>query len=179
MSRFRDSKSNTETTTPLKPKMEGEEKLQQDVQEETGDESDDKEEKIHCNVGYLKGCATMASNYKTLVFGVAVSVYLLIGGAIFWSLERPNELRRNDEIAADSESYMQQYEFILELIVNNTGLNRTGAIALVRNISETAIAASVEETNNWIYASSIFFCATVVTTVGKQEHYKTILTIHT
>ena len=112
----------------------------------------------------------MASNYKTLSYGTAVIVYLLIGGAIFSALERPNEVRQNEQIIADNESYAEQYRLLVELLVNNTELNETQAVAVIVNISATAIAAnSIEETNNWIYSSSIFFCTTVVTTIGEQE----------
>lgn len=132
--------------------------------EEAGDE---REERSKYSVGCIKRSFTMVSNYKMPVYGASIFVYVLIGGAIYMALERPNEVRRNEQLVADNESYFEQYQVLVDMLVNSTALNETQAVALVMNISELAVAANnVEESSNWIYGSAVFFCATVVTTIG-------------
>ena len=96
-------------------------------------------------------------------------VYLLLGGWIFSALERPNEIRQNEAELEANETYFQTLEVIVNLLVNNSNLSREEAMNLVNNVSDAAMRASdVTASENWLYASSVFFTVTVVTTIGKS-----------
>ena len=130
--------------------------------------SSDNGEWCECNKSCLKRLCRMTLYWRGLILFTVVMIYLFLGGLIFSALERPNEMRQNEAELEANETYFQTLEVIVDLLVNNSNFSREEAMYLVNNISDAAIRASdVTPSENWIYASSIFFTVTVVTTIGK------------
>ena len=122
-----------------------------------------------CNKSCLiKRLCHMNVYWRCLILFAAVMIYLLLGGWIFSALERPNEMRQNEAELEAEASYNQSLEVVVDFLVDDSNFSREEAMYLVNNISDAAIRASdVTPSENWIYASSVFFAVTVVTTIGK------------
>ena len=130
--------------------------------------STDNGEWCECNKSCLKRFCHMNVYWRCLILFGVVMIYLLLGGWIFSALERPNEIRQNEAELEANETYFQTLEVIVNLLVNNSNLSREEAMYLVNNVSDAAMRASdLTASENWLYASSVFFTVTVVTTIGK------------
>lgn len=111
---------------------------------------------------------------QILLLSVLVLLYLLIGAGIFYAAERPNEERmlrmsriaRNDSIST-LQSFLLNSTNIPEYAFNDTIalLLELGAV-----VAEADAALSAETNPMWDYASSIFFCSSVITTIGTSIH---------
>lgn len=135
---------------------------------DTAPAPDAERESFECSREYLtRTCFTMNIYWRTLIlFGVVV-VYLIIGGAIFTALERPNEQRQNQANIEANETLTRQFNLTVEFLTANSNLSEEAVINLLRNISNLSMAAAdITTTDNWVFASSTFFATTVVTTIG-------------
>ena len=120
-------------------------------------------ELCECNKSCLvKHLCHMNVYWRCLILFGVVMIYLLLGGVIFSALERPNEMRQNEEAEA---SYNQTIGVVVDFLVDDSNFSREAAMNLVNNITMRTSDATAGE--NWLYASSVFFAVTVVTTVGK------------
>lgn len=117
--------------------------------------------------------------WKTLSWCGVVFVYLLLGGLIFTLAERQNEIDAVDAAVAQREELQQLLEerkadAIATLAANNCNTTTPEAaletIERVINVSFSLALASQElqaETSPlWTYSPSVFFSATVITTIG-------------
>ncbi|XP_045202858.2 potassium channel subfamily K member 2-like isoform X2 [Mercenaria mercenaria] len=88
-------------------------------------------------------------------------VYLLVGGAIFMALEKDHE----DEISSNQSARFSQF------LTNNTCVTAselsTFATSVIEAYDSGVVATSdTSSTSNWDYGPSVFFSATVVTSIG-------------
>ncbi|XP_045206558.2 potassium channel subfamily K member 2-like [Mercenaria mercenaria] len=95
-----------------------------------------------------------------ILSGILV-IYLLIGGAIFMAIEKDNE----DEISATQSSTFSQF------LTDNTCVTASElsafAAAVIEAYDSGVVATSdTSSTSNWDYGASVFFSATVVTSIG-------------
>ena len=105
--------------------------------------------------------------WRTLGLSTVLIVYLLLGAAIFSSLERPSELDENRKIQESNTNHSMMLEELVVLLVNNTNLTREQSISFITDIATAAANANLPQTDDWKYGSSLFFSMTVVTTIGK------------
>ena len=122
-----------------------------------------------CNKQYLlRTCCNMNIYWRTLIWFTIVLVYLLIGGAIFYGFERPNEQQQNTLKIQANQTLFQTINKTIEFLITNGRFSQELATELVFNISRLSMDASSINTltNNWEYPSSVFFASTVVTTIG-------------
>ncbi len=105
----------------------------------------------------------------------SIMIGLIFGGAgVFTAFERSNELQRIE----DSKVLLNQTMMnVVELLTNQTDLTDMEAIALTERLLDFGrIAAdarenlALEENPIWDYSSGLFFCVTVLTTIGKYMH---------
>ena len=104
--------------------------------------------------------------WRTLGLAVILSIYLLIGAAVFQALEQPNERKENEAIAKSSEMYTQLLENFTTIVSNSTNLTHQEIIDTITNLTTASLGATATESHNWEFASSLFFVITVVTTIG-------------
>lgn len=112
-------------------------------------------------------CCTLKGIYsKTLSVGLTVGLYLFFGGAIFSFLERPVENAKNQDVANTSSTLARVEDQIVSLLTTETPLNDSSAESLVDMLKQLTLQNSTSTTENWDYGSSVFFCTTVITTIG-------------
>ncbi|XP_077862090.1 potassium channel subfamily K member 1-like [Saccoglossus kowalevskii] len=90
-------------------------------------------------------------------------VYLCIGGAVFSAIEGPAEEKRKEQMSHFVVQFLNQHECIHFKDLNEF-------IEEVVKAYETGVSAVNNATDNpksWNFASSLFFAATVITTIGK------------
>ena len=115
----------------------------------------------------------MNNYWKSLVWLTIIVVYLFLGGLFFSLAEQPAEIERAEEAAAAQLALEMERNILIETVVNNSNLTEDQTVAFLRrfmNASERlndALAAT-ETVRVWDFASAVFFCVTVVTTIGKQ-----------
>nr|XP_006825275.1 PREDICTED: potassium channel subfamily K member 1-like [Saccoglossus kowalevskii] len=89
-------------------------------------------------------------------------VYLCIGGAVFSAIEGPAEEKRKEQMSHFVVQFLNQHECIHFKDLNEF-------IEEVVKAYETGVSAVNNATDNpksWNFASSLFFAATVITTIG-------------
>jgi hypothetical protein len=91
-------------------------------------------------------------------------IYLAIGAAIFTAIERPAEEdrarvanERKNEIVANLTSYFN---------LNDSAVNVTALQTFLDQYYEAESKYQAARHENWFYGPAIFFCVTVVTTIG-------------
>ena len=112
-----------------------------------------------------------------LTWFCVLAVYLLLGGLVFSLAERPNEVDTISQANARREELQTLLDEAMENITaafrggNVTGSEAEELVWLVANVSASLALASQElpgeESPLWTYSPSIFFCSTVVTTIGE------------
>ena len=113
------------------------------------------------------------NNYWKLIFlGIAVFVYNMVGGLIFTTVERPNE------IAMIEEAQMAQENAIASLtsfLLNNTNLTEEEAanmtvtlLQLGQTFADASERLAFDANPIWDFSSAVFFCSTVITTIGEK-----------
>ncbi len=121
-----------------------------------------------CNKPCLKRMFCRVNIYwRAVSLSFIVLIYLLIGAGIFYALERPTEIEQNEAIEESTDSYIEQLESLIAVIMNSTDLTRNESIAIIANITTAAIGSTLTPSSNWEYGSSLFFVVTVVTTIGQ------------
>lgn len=162
---------------------EGQEKAAQQPTSTKNEDSDDKEEEddnvdtpigcLRCRKDACRKCWCSINNYwKSLVWLTIIFVYLLLGGLFFSLAERPAEIERIEEANAAQLALTTERNLLVAMVVNNSNLTEEETIAFLQrfvNASERlndALAAT-DAGEVWDFASAVFFCVTVVTTIGK------------
>ena len=111
-------------------------------------------------------CSFEGIYFKIFLIALAVTLYLLFGAAIFSSLERPVENAKNQDITNASSSLALLEDQIISFLTTGTVLNDSNAESLVDMLKQLTLENSTSTTENWDYGSSVFFCTTVITTIG-------------
>ena len=137
--------------------------------EEVIDKEDEATATCECNRVCLRNaCCSWNLHWQTLVLFFVISVYLIVGGAIFVALEGPDEQRRIEEAQVNKSRLDEVERYIIGNITATGELNETEAQALVdliRNLSQAA--ANLDTSRNWEYGPAVFFATTVITTIGE------------
>ena len=113
-----------------------------------------------------KCCVFGGIYFKTFSLGLTVLLYLLFGGVIFLALEKPAENDKNQNITNASSSLALLQDQIITFLTNGTVLDDSNAENLVDMLKRLTMQNSTSTTENWDYGSSVFFCTTVITTIG-------------
>ena len=111
-------------------------------------------------------CAFGGIYFKTFSLGLTVAFYLFFGGVIFLALERPAENDKNQNISDSNSSLALLQDKIIAFLTNGTVLSDSSAESLVDMLKQLTVQNSTSTTENWDYGSSVFFCTTVITTIG-------------
>ena len=132
---------------------------------------------------FRKRCCSWGPGWKTLTWLAIVIVYLLLGGLVFTLAERENEKDAVSAAVAEREELQQQLEedraaAVATLTANNCNATTREAaremIERVINVSFSLALASrklqAETSPRWTYSPSVFFSATVITTIGTYTH---------
>ena len=126
-----------------------------------------------CRKDACRNCCCSINNYwKSLIWLAIIFAYLLLGGLFFSLAERPAELARTEEAAAAKVALQMERDQLVQVIVNNSNLTEEQTIEFLdgfANASErlNEALAATETVQVWDFASAVFFCVTVVTTIGK------------
>lgn len=113
---------------------------------------------------------TFNNYWQLLALFFVVFFYTLIGGAIFNAVERPNELLNIQESLVARNNAINEF---VDFLTNSTNLtteeavNVTGLFLKLGAVAAQADATlAVEDNPIWDFASAVFFCSTVITTIG-------------
>ena len=137
--------------------------------EEARDREDEGNAACECNRVCLRNACYF--HWKTFVLFLVISVYLLVGGAIFVALEGPNEQRRIEEALFNQSRLDEVERYVVGNITARGQLNETEAQALVDLISNLSqAAANLDTSRNWEYGPAVFFATTVITTIGEYNY---------
>ena len=124
-----------------------------------------------------KCCTTWNVYWQASVFAFILTIYLIVGGAIFVALERPAESQR----AAEAERQIQNAnEIILKTILNISNVTEEMAqnvteklLGILSELAPQVVAANKARTPLWQLGPAIFFATTVVTTIGRYTTFVT------
>ena len=109
-------------------------------------------------------------HWKVLVMACVVTLYLLLGGAVFYALEHSNEVRENTETQQALEEGTRNLSLYLQMSLNISraeAANVTvGLLAIAYELSPFIEAAQTANVTLWDYGPAVFFAVTVVTTIG-------------
>lgn len=115
---------------------------------------------------------TFNNYWQLLALFFVVFFYTLIGGAIFNAVERPNELLNIQESLVARNNAINEF---VDFLTNSTNLtteeavNVTGMFLKLGAVAAQADATlAVEDNPIWDFASAVFFCSTVITTIGNR-----------
>ncbi|XP_070577243.1 potassium channel subfamily K member 1-like isoform X2 [Ptychodera flava] len=112
----------------------------------------------------------------TLRFVLLVSflvVYLCIGGAVFSAIEGPIESVRREKLHSSIEDFLSRHE-----CVRYPELDKLMAEIVSESNRGVSVVANRTKPSNWDFASSMFFSATVVTTIGHKCKILTVQLLH-
>ena len=104
--------------------------------------------------------------FRTSVGSFVVLVYLLIGAAIFLGLEGPQENDQNAQVEDAQEQLGDVEDQIISLLTSNGTVDMAFAENLTNTLKELTLQNSTGITDNWNFGSSLFFCTTIITTIG-------------
>ena len=102
-----------------------------------------------------------------------IIVYLFLGGAFFTLAERPAELDRIAEVNAANATLQAARRDLIATVANNSNLTERQVVAILQNFTAASqrLNDAQEATNAapvWDFASAVFFCVTVITTIGEK-----------
>ena len=110
---------------------------------------------------------TMEKNTFTLLLLASLFILLLlIGGAVFRAIEFPHQAVILEE---KTEKYFRDKQAILDLLLNyNNEKDMEDALALYSSLQQHLEGFNTDPylENDWVFAKSIIFCFTIVTTIG-------------
>ena len=99
--------------------------------------------------------------YQSLLLGLLVIIYLIVGGAIFVALEAPEEQQRilNTEMSRDA---------IIQNLTETYNLTREEIDAIISRFTVACDSDLLvpDTARIWNFGNAIFFASTVVTTIG-------------
>ena len=117
--------------------------------------------------------------WKLFIWFCVLAAYLLFGGLIFTLAERPNEVDQVAQVTARREELQRVLDeakdnVTAELTARNETLTESEAAELVDRLANVSasLALALQELQSeasplWTYSTSLFFCATIVTTIGQ------------
>lgn len=129
---------------------------------------------LRCRKDACRQCWCSINNYwKSLVWLTIIIVYLFLGGVFFHLAERPAELERTEEAAAAQLALEMERNLLIQTVVNSSNLTEDETVAFLQRFMNASkrlndALAATETVQVWDFASAVFFCVTVVTTIGKQ-----------
>lgn len=158
---------------------EGEEKPVQSTKDDDNDVEDDKTldtpiECLLCRKDACRRCWCSINNYwKTVIWMAVIVVYLLLGGLFFSLAERPAEIERANEAAEATRALVEARDAFIQTVVSTSNLTEEEALKFLNgfvNASERLDEAleATEVGQIWDFASAVFFCVTVITTIGER-----------
>lgn len=91
-------------------------------------------------------------------------IYLLLGAAVFYSIESPLEKDLRTELASKREKFLAKHPCLSEqeldtFMMEVLRASQQGVAPAIRNVSNIP---------NWGYGSSFFFAGALITTIGKS-----------
>ena len=118
-------------------------------------------------------CCSVNNYWRSVTWLGIIFAYLLLGGLFFSLAERPAELERAEEAVAAQAQLEVELNALVQAVVNNSNFTENETIALLqgfRNASDrlNEALAQTEVVQVWDFASAVFFCVTVITTIGKR-----------
>lgn len=140
------------------------------------EEERDQEKSRRCT---RKTFLSWGPGWKLFTWFCVLAAYLLFGGLIFTLAERPNEVDSVAQVTARREELQRVLDeakdnVTAELTARNETLTESEAAELVDRVANVSasLALALEELQSeasplWTYSTSLFFCATIVTTIGQ------------
>ena len=104
--------------------------------------------------------------FRTSVAALVVFAYIMIGGAIFLGLEGPQEEEQNTQVESAQEQLGAVEDQVIALLTSNDTLDSVTAENLTNTLKQLTLQNSSSTTDNWNFGSSLFFCTTIITTIG-------------
>ena len=103
--------------------------------------------------------------FRTSVCAFVVLVYLIIGAAIFLGLEGPQEEEQNTQVQ-DAQDQLDDVQDQIISLLTFAGVDNATAENLTNTLKQLTLQNSTGITDNWNFGSSLFFCTTIITTIG-------------
>lgn len=129
---------------------------------------------MNFKVTFLHACVNCSSqmergNLRFIVLIIVYVFYLVIGAAIFSSIEGPYEKRVVSDVISKRDAFLAKYPCVddldLEEFIKVVVRARDQGISPMRNVTIPS----------WEFGSAFFFAGTVITTIG--EFFKNLPTI--
>ena len=127
-----------------------------------------------CREGACRQCCCSFNNYwKSLIWCSIIIVYLFLGGLFFSLAERPAELERVAEVDAANATLQAARDELIASVVNNSNLTGEQVAEILQNFTAASqrlndALEATEVVQVWDFASAVFFCVTVITTIGEK-----------
>ena len=129
---------------------------------------------LRCRKGAWRQCCCTLNNYwKSVIWCSIVVAYLLLGGLFFTLAERPAERERAEEVTVANATLEAARRGIIAAVVRNSNLTAEQVAEMLQNFTATSqrlndalVATSAGQV--WDFASAVFFCVTVITTIGEK-----------
>ena len=131
---------------------------------------------LRCRKDACRQCCCSLNNYwKSVIWCSIIIVYLFLGGIFFSLAERPAELERVAEVNAANATLQAAREELMAS-VNNSNLTDERVAEILQRLQNFTAASqrlnNAQEATNvvqvWDFASAVFFCVTVITTIGEK-----------
>ena len=148
-------------------------KADEDSSEKDDDSLDTPIGCLRCRKDACRQCCCSINNYwKSVIWCTIILVYLLLGGLFFSLAERPAELERAAEVDAANATLLAARDELIASVVNNSNLTEDQVSEILQNFTAasqrlTDALDATEVVQVWDFASAVFFCVTVVTTIGE------------
>ena len=118
-------------------------------------------------------CCTLNNYWKSVIWLSIITVYLFLGGAFFYLAERPAELERVAEVNAANASLQAARSELIATVANNSNLTEEEVVEILQNFAAASqrlndAQEATEVVQVWDFPSAVFFCVTVITTIGEK-----------
>ena len=129
---------------------------------------------LRCRKEACRQCCCKLNNYwKSVIWLSIITVYLFLGGAFFNLAERPAELERVAEVNAANASLQAARSELIATVANNSNLTEEQVVEILQNFTAASqrlndAQEAIEVVQVWDFPSAVFFCVTVITTIGEK-----------
>jgi hypothetical protein len=161
---------------------EGQEKPSQSAVSTADQEDSEKDEDsldtpigcLRCRKEACRQCCCTLNNYwKSVIWCSIIIIYLFLGGVFFTLAEQPAELERIAEVDTANATLQAARGELIASVANNSNLTAVEVAELLQNFTAASqrLNDALEATNVvqvWDFASAVFFCVTVITTIGEK-----------